>query len=296
MQDASHKRSPVVALCVAIAAVSTSSILIRLTSTPPLITAFYRQLFCAVLILPFAGGEAETRLTARDRVLLALSGLFLALHFATWITSLSYTTVARSTLFVDLQPVWAAILGAVFLQERLTLKEIGGVLLVTVGGIVTVGGHWHSSEIARTGDLLALAGGVAGAGYLLIGRKVRAIIPWARYMLAAYAISALWLLGFCLLFSRGQFPRPIETDLVWIALMAIGPGIFGHGLINYAIRHIKAYAVNAALLGEPVLATLLAYALFHEVPDAYYYAGALLIFSGFLLIFLRRKATPQDNA
>src|SRR5262249_12062104 len=149
-----------------------------------------------------------------------------------WITSLFYTTVARATLFVDLQPIWASILGVFFLKERLTLREIAGVALVTIGGITTVAGNWHSGDAARVGDLLALSGGVAGAAYLLIGRKLRLAIPWARYMFAAYGISAGWLFFFTIVLSHGTFPRPIETDLLWIALMAIGPGILGHGLIN----------------------------------------------------------------
>lgn len=286
-----HKRepAPLLALVVAILAVSSSAILIRLTITPPLVTAFYRQLFCAILILPFARAEEPAKLSSRDRILLVVSGLFLALHFATWITSLFYTTVARATLFVDLQPVWAALLGAMFLHERLTFSEICGVGIVTAGGILTSGNGWKSGEILQTGDLLALCGGVAGAIYLMIGRKVRLAIPWARYMLAAYAISAGWLFLFYLFVSKGRFPLPAERDLLWISLMAIGPGILGHGLINYSIRHIKAYAVNAALLGEPVLATILAYVLFGEVPDAFYYAGAALIFTGLLLIFLGNR-------
>ena len=297
MAGSKRDPGPLLALGIAILAVSSSSILIRLTITPPLVTAFYRQLFCAILIFPFAGGERPAQLTTRDRVLLILSGLFLALHFATWITSLFYTTVARSTLFVDLQPVWAALLGALFLQERLTAREIAGVVAVTAGGVLTAGAGWKSGVFVQTGDLLALAGGVAGAVYLLIGRKVRMAIPWARYMLAAYAISAAWLFLFFLILSHGRFPLPAERDLLWISLMAIGPGILGHGLVNLAIRHIKAYAVNAALLGEPVLATIFAYLLFGEAPDSYYYAGATLIFTGLLIIFLMgRKESLAESA
>lgn len=282
------RRSAILALGVAILSVSSSAILIRMTVTPPLVTAFYRQLFCAILILPFAGGEAPLRLAGRERWLLVISGFFLALHFATWITSLFYTTVARATLFVDLQPLWAAILGVVFLRERLSLREICGVLIVTAGGIITVAPGGAGTGMMRTGDVLAVIGGIAGAAYLLIGRKVRMAIPWARYMLAAYAISAAWLFVACVA-AGGAFPKPAESDLGWISLMALGPGILGHGLINLAIRRLKAYAVNAALLGEPVIATVLAYFLFHEVPGWYYYAGAALILAGLLLIFLRKQ-------
>src|SRR5262245_12908260 len=127
---------PVLILCIGVLAVSASAVLIRMTSTAPLITAFYRQLFCAVLIFPFAGGEAEVQLSRSDKKLLVVSGFLLAIHFATWITSIFLTTVARATLFVDLQPAWAAILGVLFLRESMKPREIAAVAIVCVGGMI----------------------------------------------------------------------------------------------------------------------------------------------------------------
>jgi drug/metabolite transporter (DMT)-like permease len=189
----------------------------------------------------------------------------------------------RGRLFVDLQPVWAAILGTLFLKERLSSIEIGGVALVTVGGIVTVANTWSQSGANATGDLLSLAGGVCGATYLMIGRKVRMQFPWVHYMFAVYAISAAWLLLYGIL-SVHSIPTPAQGDLILIFCMAVGPGILGHGLLNYSIRHMKGYIVNAALLGEPVLATLMAYWLFREMPDRFFFAGAILIFIGLALV------------
>jgi drug/metabolite transporter (DMT)-like permease len=280
--------TPFLYVLIGVVAVSFSAIFIRLTDTPPLVTAFYRQVFCAVLIFPFVGRDSESVLPPKDYLLLVVSGFFLAVHFATWITGLFFTSVARATLFVDLQPVWAALLGFLFLKERLSGLEIIGVLLVTLGGITTIGGKWSEPLAAMKGDLLALTGGVAGACYLLIGRKVRNKISWVRYIYSVYYLSGIWLLLFHLLFFR-NFPFPLEADIPWIVLMAIVPGILGHGLFNLAIRSLKTYVVNAAFLGEPILATLFAYFLFHEQPDGYYYAGAALIFVGLAIIFWKER-------
>jgi drug/metabolite transporter (DMT)-like permease len=276
-------------LLLAVFAMSCSSILVRLTHTPPIVLAFYRQLFSAVILLPFVRGSREIVLSRRDYGLLILSGLFLAMHFATWITGLFYTTVARATLFVDLQPVWASILGAVFLRERLSRLEILGVLIVTIGGILSSGLHFTGSSQSTTfGDLLCVAGGIAGAAYLLIGRKVRSEIPWLNYMYSVYYLSALWILVFYLAFFR-IFPLPDRRDLFLILGMALLPSILGHGLMNLAIRYFKAFVVNAAFLGEPILATILAYFFFREVPDIYYYIGAILVLSGLILILLNQR-------
>lgn len=281
-------------LLVAIAAISCSSILIRMTHTPPLVIAFYRQLFSALLLLPFARSSAPVELSRRDWVLLTLSGLFLALHFATWITGLLLTSVARATLFVDLQPIWAAILGALVLNETLAPLEIVGVCVVSAGGILSIGSHWGLGYASVKGDLLALSGGLAGACYLLIGRKVRMIISWVRYMTTILFISAGWLLLFQLVLTQSP-PAVSNQDLLWILLMALVPSLLGHGLFNVAIRHLKAYVVNAAFLGEPVLATILAYLFFKEVPDFFFYAGAVLIFLGLFLLFTTRALEPEES-
>lgn len=239
-------------------------------------------------------GSKDIILSRKDYTLLVLSGLFLAMHFATWITGLFYTTVARATLFVDLQPLWAAIFGAMFLKEKLSRLEMMGVAIVTLGGVVSAGMNLGSSTSTTLGDLLSIAGGIAGAGYLLIGRKVRSEIPWLNYMYSVYYLSAVWLLAVNLILYR-RFPLPDRRDLLLILAMALLPSLLGHGLMNLAIRYFKAFVVNAAFLGEPVLATILAYFIFKEAPDMYYYIGAALIFSGLILIFLKQeKESPAE--
>jgi drug/metabolite transporter (DMT)-like permease len=278
---------PFLYLILAIFAVSFSAILVRLSGSSPLIIAFYRQAFSALLVLPFLNREEHPPLPAKDYFLLIFSGLFLALHFATWITGLTYTTVARATLLVDLQPLWAAMLGWFILRERVSLLEGAAIALVVAGGAVAIASNWTPGA-GRTGDVLALIGGFTGACYFLIGRRMRNEISWVRYMFSVYSFSAAWLLLFSFLLFR-SFPLPLQSDLPWIFAMAVIPSLAGHGLFNLAIRQVKGYVVNAAFMGEPVIATVLAYRLFHEKPDAYFYYGAALVFAGLALLFYENR-------
>jgi drug/metabolite transporter (DMT)-like permease len=282
-------------LIAAIFAVSISSILVRLSQSPPLVLAFYRQLFSALLLLPFVMNDPKSESLDRgDYPYLIASGLFLALHFATWITSLTLTSVARAVLFVDLQPIWAALLGAVFLGESLSGLEILAVGIVTAGGILTILPHWSEGAASVRGDLLALSGGIAGACYLLIGRKLRTRISWLSYMFSVYLISAAWLLLFYGVRYR-YFPLPVTHDLLLLFLMALIPSLAGHGLFNLVIRNMKAYVVNAAFFGEPILATILAAIIFREYPDPYFYGGALIVFAGLALIFSQQKNRVEES-
>lgn len=279
-------------LIIAVFSVSVSAILIRFSFSPPLIVALYRQLFCAVLFLPFAQQMPWPRMDRNRILLLILSGFFLAIHFGSWISSLMYTTVARATLLVDLQPIWGAIFGALFLKERLSGKEIFAILLVTAGGIISVSKEIFEGAPSLTGDALALIGGISGAAYFLIGRAIRSSISWTHYMFFIYGISAAWLLIINLFLIR-QFPVPQQHDILWIFLMALIPGILGHGLLNLSLRYLKTYVVNTALLGEPVLATFFAFLFFHEIPQPHFYAGAILVFIGLFLIFRSADFSPH---
>jgi drug/metabolite transporter (DMT)-like permease len=282
------KIPPSLILVIAVFSVSVSAILIRFSISPPLIVALYRQLFCAILFLPFAQRISWPSMEKREILLLILSGFFLALHFGSWITSLLYTSVARATLLVDLQPIWAAILGTVFLKERLSGKEIFAILLVTAGGILSVSKELFQGSPSLVGDAFALFGGMTGAAYFLIGRAIRTKISWTHYMFVVYGISAAWLLIINLLLVH-KFPVPQQHDLLWIFLMALVPGILGHRLLNLSLRYLKTYVVNTALLGEPVLATIFAFLFFHEIPEPHFYAGAALVLTGLLLIFVWNK-------
>lgn len=288
------KIPPALMLFVAVFSVSISAILIRFSITPPLIVALYRQLFCAVLFLPFAQRISWPTLERREIFLLILSGFFLALHFGSWITSLLYTSVARATLLVDLQPIWAAILATFFLKERLSKKEIFAILLVTTGGFLSVSKEIFKSSPDLIGDAFAVIGGVAGAAYFLIGRALRRKISWTHYMFIVYGISAAWLLITNLLLVP-KFPVPQQRDLVWIFLMALIPGILGHGLLNLSLRYFKTYVVNTALLAEPVLATTFAFLFFHEIPEPHFYAGGAIVLIGLLLIFIWNKDATKDT-
>jgi drug/metabolite transporter (DMT)-like permease len=282
------KISPSLLLIIAVFSVSVSAILIRFSISPPLIVALYRQLFCAVLFLPFAQRTSWPTLERREIFLLILSGFFLALNFAAWITGLLYTSVARATLLVDLQPIWAAILASVFLKERLSGKEIFAILFVTAGGILCISKEIFEASPSLIGDAFALIGGMAGAAYFLIGRSLRNKISWTHYMFVVYGISTAWLLVINLLLVH-KFPVPQQHDLFLILLMAVIPGIMGHGLLNLSLRFFKTYMVNTALLGEPVLATILAFFFFHEIPEPHFYAGAAVVIVGLFLIFRERR-------
>jgi len=238
-----------------------------------------------------------------------LSGLFLALHFATWITSLEYTTVASSAVLVATVPLWVALLSPFTLKEPVTRYVWMGMGLAMIGAIV-VGlsdtCQWSGGGLvcppaaeffkgkAFMGDMLALAGALMGAGYIVIGRRLRPNLSLIGYIFIVYSMAAVVLL--VLMFTAGlpATGYPPEAWL-WFALLALGPQLLGHSSFNWALKYLSAAYVSISLLGEPIGSTILAYFLLDEVPSGIKIFGAILILSGIYIASLgeRRVKTPD---
>ncbi len=224
------------------------------------------------------------------------SGLFLAVHFATWISSLEYTSVASSVVFVATGPLWVALLSPMLLNEKLTCAAIVGLALALLGGTViglsdacVVRNGFHCPELrhimegrAMWGNFLALAGAWAVTGYLIIGRKLRATMPLIPYIFMVYGIAALMLI--IIMFAAGKSPMgyPLQT-YGWIFLLAAVPQLIGHSTYNWALGYLPAAFVAVATLGEPIGSAVLAYFILKETPGIAILMGGLLILFGIYL-------------
>jgi drug/metabolite transporter (DMT)-like permease len=269
-------------LVLGVVAVSFSAILIRLAEAPAITVALYRNGFAAGLLVPVAvlRGRGEFRsLSRRDWALCALSGLFLAAHFATWIPSLSYTTVAASTALVTTQPVWVALGGYLVLRERLGPVTVAGIAVAFAGALVVSGGDFGVSGRAVFGDALALVGAVTAGAYLVSGRNLRGRLSLLTYVAIVYTTCAILLVP--VVAAAGQpFGGLRWQDWVLMLLMALVPQIMGHTVFNYLLGHLEAAVVAVAIMGEPVGATLLALAIFGEAPPWTAVLGGALILAG----------------
>jgi len=282
--------SPYVVLVAGVLLVSVGAILVRLAAAPPLAVSFYRMAIATLLLSPFAGPAAIRSwpaLRARHRLLLVASGVALALHFATWIASLSHTSVAASVLLVNTAPLFAIALSLVFLREKPSPVVQLAILLAMVGAAVIALGDRDSSPASLFGNLLAVAGAVTLATYQVIGRGLRAALPLDAYMLLVWGTATLTLAALAAAFGTPFAPFPPKTWLAFAAL-AVVPTLGGHGLTNRALRSLPAPTVGLFLLGEPVIASLLAMLLFGETPSASTLTGGAIVLAALALVLTRR--------
>ncbi|MFB6147039.1 MAG: DMT family transporter [Halobacteriaceae archaeon] len=270
---------------VAVVAVSTSAILIEASSAPPTVQAFYRVLFTAGLLaplLPAYRADLE-RLSRRDAAAAVATGVALAAHFASWFASLSFTTVAAATTLVQTQVVFVAIAGWLLLGEVMTRRKAAGVAVAFAGAaLMSVDGLRGGGALAAEallGDALAVVGALGGSAYVLAGRSLRQRIALVPYVLVVYLVCAV-ILGAGITAAGLPFGGYPAHEWGLFLAMAIGPGVLGHTLINWALKHVESGVVSVWLLGEPVGSTALALVLFAQVPGPFTVVGGAVVLVG----------------
>jgi drug/metabolite transporter (DMT)-like permease len=272
-------------LTVAVLAVSTSGPLVREADAPGMAIAFWRTLLGSLVVVAIAAVRHRTELRSlrRDEMrIAAVAGVFLALHFGTWIPSLAFTTVASSVALVCTQPVWAAAMARAR-GESIAARAWVGIGVALGGVLVLTGVDLSLSGRALFGDALALAGGVLGAAYVTFGADARRTMSTTVYTSLCYPIAACGLLVACVV---GRQPLGGYDAHTWWVLVAItiGPQLLGHTLVNRVLGTFTATVVSVAILFEIVGATLIAWWWFDETPPSGAYPAAALIAVGVVLV------------
>ena len=278
-------------LFIAVLAVSWASIFVRwCQDTPALVISFYRMFWSSGILLVYQlkANPAALRIhrwPERSLRFIGLAGVLLALHFASWIASVQLTTISHSLILESTHPVFAIILSPFLLRERGGWKSVVAAVL-TFAGILIIGGQdFHMSDLRFWGDFLALLSALFVTLYIFIARNQREKMDLIPYLIAVYSGAALTLL-ILILFSGYHlyaYPWFVHGMMFFLALIPTG---VGHSLINWAARKIPAYKVNFTILGEPVIASVLAYFIFNEKPYGLFYPGAGFILLGIVLALL----------
>ncbi len=274
-----------------------SPILVRFASAAPgAALAVWRTLLAAVLLAPVAlpriGSEVR-RFTRRDWAWVVSAGVLLGLHFIAFIESLYHTSVASASVLVWTNPIFIALLGFVFLRERLSLPLAAGIVVSVTGAVLLGWGDLHETTgqapNPALGNGLALTAALLVSGYLVIGRVVRQRYSWLAYVFPLYCVVALTTLATALLLGTPLLGYDASIYALCL-LMALGPSLLGHGSFNYAVRYFPVALLAVLSLLEPVAASVAAYFLFGEAPGALAVAGMGLVLAGVCAALWPRQA------
>ncbi len=272
-------------------AIAAAAILIREAEAAAVAIAFWRTAAGSAVLFPFAARHraALAGLSWREALLLTGSGLCLGLHFALWLGSLELTTVASSVTLATMSPLFVALAATVLLGEQTSRPAWTGIMITVVGAAVI--GLADSSDPGETtnavlGDLMALGGAGAMAGYILIGRVLRrADVPNLVFAVPTYAVAAMALFVLAIVRDEQLTEFPASTWLIFAALV-VGPQLLGHAMLTSVLDRLSATTVAVTTLFEPIGATVLAWIVLDEVPAALFWLGAPVVLLG-LAVTLR---------
>ena len=291
----------IVFLIVGIIAVSTASIFIRMAQgeISSLVISAYRLSVAVLFLVPFSIKSIKSdfyKINGTETLLLILSGICLALHFFTWITSLELTTVSSSVVLVTTTPIWVAILTPIILKTKIKREIFWGISLALLGGLIIVFGNLLLfsgfkdvfikdqifGSISIKGNLLALSGAWFASGYIIIGKKLRKNISILSYTTIVYGVAAIILLVSVIIAGDSLFGYSLKNT-IWLFLIAIVPQIIGHSTFNWALKYYSAAFVSIAMIGEPIGAILLAIIFLGEFPTMIEVFGGLIIIIGIVI-------------
>lgn len=292
------------ALLLGIGAVSMSAIFIRLAqaeSVASLLIAASRLGIAALVLMPITLRRHRAdlrRLRQRDLLLIGMSGLFLALHFILWITSLEYTTVLISTVLVTTSPLWSAILERIFLRARLARLVLVGLAVAIVGGVlISLPGDGTDISLGSDpplGIALALAGALAVSIYFVIGRGVRQHLPLLPYIWLVYSAAAIIAFTIVLVTATPVTGYSGEGYL-WLLATGLIPQLIGHSAFNYVLGQLSATFVGIATQSEPIFSAILAFLVFNEIPQLPQIVGSAVILVGVIIATIGQSRPPQTE-
>ncbi len=293
MQDISGKsvdRTRVtLLLLLSISMVSSASVLIKMSASDALVITFWRTLYGAIMMASIGAAKGDLSefrgpVLRKNWVWLVLIGFILSLHFSTWFTSLKLTTIAASVMLVHTAPITTAILSTVILGESLRRRSWVGILIAVMGAIFLT---WNSLVVEGSGvflgNTLALLSSVFLAIYFIGGRKYAKGLPNSVYTSVVYSSAALVTFIFCAILGINILVLDPFEIAIFLAL-AIFPTVLGHSVNNYLLTLVPAYIVSAAVLGEPIGATILGYFVLGEQPPAMTLVAFAIILFGVMLV------------
>ncbi|URJ47276.1 DMT family transporter [Paenibacillus polymyxa] len=277
---------PYILLLISILSVSISSIMIKSSDTPTSVAGMYRLYMSVLIMLPFVPWKMfrSLEMNKKDWSTVFIAGLFLGLHFLFWMESLVYTSVASSMVILSLQPLFVMMGSYIMFRERANILTILCLIAALVGSIIIAWGDIGISREALIGDGLSLVGTILVSAYMLAGQKVSHKINANLYSVIVFFIGGSVMLVYNLL-NHYSLIEYDSSDWMYFSLLAVIPTIFGQYIFNLLLKSMGATTVSVGIIGEPVLAIILAYLFLGELISAFQFIGGIMTLFGMGMYF-----------
>ncbi|NGY36618.1 DMT family transporter [Flavobacterium sp. XN-5] len=285
---------PRLALAFGILCISIFPILVKLSLTPGLISAFYRMAFAVALLLPFVLITKKFTLPKTNVLLLAiLCGVLFASDVAVWNIAIQTSSATQASLLTNLSPLWVGIISYVFLKTKPATNFWIGTAVALFGMAMLVGFKFFLELDFDTAFLLAVLSGVLYSIYLLVSKNVLSQMDVLSFMTISLLASTVYLAAVCLWMNE---PFSGFSDMGWYVLLiqAVVCQLLAWISISYATQHMRPTRVSLSLLGQAVLTSILAWLFLDEKITLHMIIGGLILLVGIRITFYTKTLSIKN--
>ncbi|HIF27797.1 MAG TPA: hypothetical protein EYQ40_04585 [Candidatus Marinimicrobia bacterium] len=277
-------------LLVGLLAISTSPVIARLLPlVPAAVIAFWRMAAASAMLWSYSSFRSQESLATKNIRLVLAAGFLLAMHFVFWFGALKLTSIANTTVLGVVAPAFTLLFERLWYNRKLGWITITALLIILVGGIIVQGDDLGSMDGTGLGNIMAILSAVFLGSVFLIGAKVRKTTSVITYTRTVYTVSAIVLLVSSLILDNPLMGYTIN-NYFWLFMLGLIPTLIGHTAFSYSVKFVSPTVIAAIPLGEPIIASYLAWLLFAEQVPFYVVGGGLIIFIGLIILIMNKQS------
>ena len=277
-------------LLVGLLAISTSPVIARLLPmVPAAVIAFWRMAAASAMLWSYSSIRPQESLATKNILLVIAAGFLLAMHFVFWFGALKLTSIANTTVLGIVAPAFTLLFERFWYNRKLGWTTITALLIILVGGIIVQGDDLGSIDGTGLGNIMAILSAVFLGSVFLISAKVRKTTSVITYTRTVYTVSAIVLLVSSLLLENPLMGYTIN-NYFWLFMLGLIPTLIGHTAFSYSVKFVSPTVIAAFPLGEPIIASYLAWLLFAEQVPFYVAGGGLIIFIGLIILIMNKQS------
>jgi len=277
-------------LIVGLLAISTSPVIARLLPlVPAAVIAFWRMAAASAMLWSYSSFRSQESLATKNIRLVLAAGFLLAMHFVFWFGALKLTSIANTTVLGIVAPAFTLLFERLWYNRKLGWITITALLIILVGGIIVQGDDLGSMDGTGLGNIMAILSAVFLGSVFLIGAKVRKTTSVITYTRTVYTVSAIVLLVSSLILDNPLMGYTIN-NYFWLFMLGLIPTLIGHTAFSYSVKFVSPTVIAALPLGEPIIASYLAWLLFAEQVPFYVVGGGLIIFIGLIILIMNKQS------
>ena len=277
-------------LLVGLLAISTSPVIARLLPlVPAAVIAFWRMAAASAMLWSYCSIRPQESLSTKNIRLVLAAGFLLAMQFVLWFGALKLTSIANTTVLGIVAPAFTLLIERLWYNRKLGWITITALLIILVGGIIVQGDDLGSMDGTGLGNIMAILSAVFLGSVFLIGAKVRKTTSVITYTRTVYTVSAIVLLVTSLILDNPLMGYTIN-NYFWLFMLGLIPTLIGHTAFSYSVKFVSPTVIAAFPLGEPIIASYLAWLLFAEQVPFYVVGGGLIIFIGLIILIMNKQS------